>query len=112
MWGEVCGSAGGRRRATAVQAACRAGLDCRFGAGRGEERTLNMLPMSVTLEVSKLSGWLNAFAPCRGSKGGHIRCGVRYAGRQAGGAAGDRGGHAACRAEGSTADMGEGEERT
>ena len=66
----------------------------------------------VTLEVSKLSGWLNANASCRGSKGRHIRCGVRYAGRQAGGAAGDRGGHAACRAEGSTADMGEGEERT
>ena len=27
--------------------------------------------MSVTLEVSKLSGWLNADAPCRESKGGH-----------------------------------------
>ena len=26
------------------------------------ERTLNMPPMSVTLDVSKLSGWLNAFA--------------------------------------------------
>ena len=26
--------------------------------------------MSVTLEVSKLSGWLNADAPCGGSKGG------------------------------------------
>ena len=29
----------GRRRATAVQAACRGGLDCRLGAGHGEERT-------------------------------------------------------------------------
>ena len=27
--------------------------------------------MSVTLEVLKLSGWLNAVAPCRESKGGH-----------------------------------------
>ena len=50
-----------------MHAACRGGLNCRFGAGRGEERTLNMPPMFVTLEVSKLSGWLNADAPCRES---------------------------------------------
>ena len=43
------------------------GIDCRLGAGRGEERTENMLRMDVTLEVSKLSGWLNADAPCRES---------------------------------------------
>ena len=36
--------------------------------------------MSVTLEVSKLSGWLNAEL-CRESKEGHMRCGVRYTGR-------------------------------
>ena len=29
------------------------------------ERTANMYPMSVTLDVSRLSGWLNADAPCR-----------------------------------------------
>ena len=29
-----------------------------------DERTSNMLPMSVTLDVSKLSGWLNARAYC------------------------------------------------
>ena len=29
-----------------------------------------MLFMSMTLEVSKLSGWLNADAACRESKGG------------------------------------------
>ena len=64
-------------------------------AGHGEERTTNMPNTVVTLEVSKLSGWLNADAPlnmrymvvtlevsklscwlnadalCRGSKGGH-----------------------------------------
>ena len=32
------------------------------------ERTQNMDPMSVTLDVSKLSGWLNADAPCRVEK--------------------------------------------
>ena len=70
-----------RRRATAVQAACRAGLDCRLGAGHGEERTSNIKRMFVTLEVSKLSGWLNADAPCRVSKGGHtVR--VESAGQQ------------------------------
>ena len=29
------------------------------------ERTANMYPMSVTLDVSKLSGWLNADASCK-----------------------------------------------
>ena len=65
-----CGVRG--RGATAVQAARRGGLDCRLGAGHGEERTVNMLSMSVTLEVSKLSGWLNADADCRESNGGHM----------------------------------------
>ena len=32
---------------------------------------MNMPYMVVTLEVSKLSGWLNADADCRESKGGH-----------------------------------------
>ena len=32
---------------------------------------MNMPDMVVTLEVSKLSGWLNADVPCRESKGGH-----------------------------------------
>ena len=41
-----------------------------------------MLSMFVTLEVSKLSGWLNAYARCRESKGGHaVRDDVR-AGRR------------------------------
>ena len=44
----------GRRRATVVQAACRRELDCRYGAGQGEERTANMEYMVVTLEVSQL----------------------------------------------------------
>jgi len=37
--GELCGPAGGRCWATAVQAARWEGLDCRSGAGHGEERT-------------------------------------------------------------------------
>eukprot|EP00964_Phaeocystis_antarctica_P045212 scaffold26016_cov65-Phaeocystis_antarctica.AAC.3 len=51
---------GGRRWAIAVHAACRGGLDCNLGAGHGEQRTPNMFCMFVTLELSKLSGWLNA----------------------------------------------------
>jgi hypothetical protein len=31
----------------------------------------NMLTMFVTLEVSKLSGWLNAYADCRVKREGH-----------------------------------------
>ena len=46
---EVAGDRGAR-------AACRGGLECRLGAGHGEERTENILYMLVTLEVSKLSG--------------------------------------------------------
>eukprot|EP00964_Phaeocystis_antarctica_P080426 scaffold50223_cov65-Phaeocystis_antarctica.AAC.1 len=57
---EEDGPAGGRRRATAVQVSRKREIDCRLGAGHGEERTSNMPSMSMTLEVSKLSGWLNA----------------------------------------------------
>ena len=52
------------------------------------ERTLNMYPMSVTLDVSKLSGWLNTDAYCRvegGYMGGGVTCG------QAGGSMGQGG---------------------
>ena len=35
-------------------------------------RTRNMLPILVTLDVSRLSGWLNADAPCRVEAGGQI----------------------------------------
>ena len=41
------------------------------GVGARAERTANMAYMFVTLDVSKLSGWLNADAYCGGSKGGH-----------------------------------------
>eukprot|EP00964_Phaeocystis_antarctica_P065036 scaffold39175_cov43-Phaeocystis_antarctica.AAC.2 len=53
--------------------------------------------MVVTLEVSRLSGWLNNDAPCRESKAGHTRCVVRGAdSRVAGG--GKRRATAACAA--------------
>ena len=67
MRGEVRAWRRERRRATAAQAACTGGLDCRFGVGHREERTENMVYMVVTLDVSKLSGWLNDDARCRES---------------------------------------------
>ena len=49
-----------------------------------------MKAMVMTLEVSKLSGWLNADASCRESKGGHTMWGeVQSTGRPE--VAGDRG---------------------
>ena len=66
--------------------------------------------MVVTLEVSKLSGWLNADAYCRESKGGLTVRGEADTGRQAGG-----GGRSRCKqraAEGSTADWGQGTGRS
>ena len=48
-----------------------------------------MLCRSVTLEVSKLSGWLNARAYCRESNGGHTVRGEVWPGWRE--AAGDRG---------------------
>ena len=74
VWGEVCGrqrEAAGDRGARSLQERARLQIG---GRGHGEERTQNMESMFVTLEVSKLSGWLNTDATCRGSKGGRIRC--------------------------------------
>ena len=83
MRGELRGGRCGRWRATAAHAACSGGLDYRLGAGHGEERTQNMKAMVVTLEVSKLSGWLNADAYCRASNGGHtVRCAVQSTARR------------------------------
>ena len=70
--GSAGGRGGGRPRSKQ-----RAGEKARSQIGgrwHGEERTLNMPFMAVTLEVSKLSGWLNADASCRESKGGHAVC--------------------------------------
>ena len=55
--------------AVAAQAACKGRAQLKARA----ERAQNMLVMSVTLDVSKLSGWLNASARC------HIKCrGMAY----------------------------------
>ena len=43
----------------------RGGPDSRLWGRARAERTANMVPMLMTLDVSKLSGWLNADAPCR-----------------------------------------------
>ena len=67
--GARCGpGAGGRGPAAAHERHAREeGLAVKAGGARAcAGRTWNMPPMSVTLDVSKkLSGWLNADAPCR-----------------------------------------------
>ena len=52
------------------------------------ERTLNMYPVLVTLDMSRLSGWLNADAYCqvKKGKGEHRRRGDMRASRREGGA--------------------------
>ena len=74
MRGEVRAprEAGGRGAAVA-QAACTGGRPDSglVGARARAERTANMWCMFVTLEVSKLSGWLKTHVDCRESKGGH-----------------------------------------
>jgi len=69
---------GGRRRRRKQRAGVGSTADWR--AGHGKERTQNTQRMSVTLEVSKPSGWLNADAPCRESSGGHTMRGEVRAG--------------------------------
>ena len=62
--GEVRAGEAEGRGAAAAHAARTAGPDCE-GWRAGAERTSNMPPISVTLDVSKLRGWLNAAAFCR-----------------------------------------------
>ena len=63
--GRGAGREAGGRGAAAAQAACTGGRpDSRLlGARARAERTRNMLAMFVTMEVSRLSGWLKACAP-------------------------------------------------
>ena len=95
--GASCGPGGGRLGRTAVcvhAAACRGEgetADTLGGTGRGEQRTANMPPMSVTPEVSQLKGWLKACALCQGLQAGaHTGAGERR-GLGGGRAASDRG---------------------
>ena len=64
--------------ATAAQAACtgRARLKA-VGARARAERTANMDCMFVTLDMLKLSAWLNAVAYCRVVERAGMRCGKR-----------------------------------
>ena len=79
-----CGSGGVRALwVAATQAACtgRARLKA-VGAKARAERTWNISAMVVTLDVSKLSGWLNAEAYCRVERRAwRMRCGARYSPR-------------------------------
>ena len=64
--------------AAAAHAACGKAPTVQAEGSARAERTENMYAMSVTLDVSRLSGWLNADAHCRvkkGSKGG-LTCGL------------------------------------
>ena len=56
----------------ATQSARTEGPDSRLcmGVRARAERTDNMARMVVTLDVSKLSGWLNATADCRIERAG------------------------------------------
>ena len=48
---------------------CRVGPTGEWVAWAGAERTRNIRSMLVTLDVLKLSGWLNACASCRVQRG-------------------------------------------
>ena len=90
MWG--VGRAGrreaaGDRGARSVQERAR----LQVGGRARAKCTLNMWFMTVTLDVSKLSGWLNAFAVCRVERRAYDV--GRGAGREAGRLVG-RGGRA------------------
>ena len=62
----ACLMGGGRAWGGGGASSVHGGPSCAEFAGRARaERTLNMAAMVVTLEMSKLSGWLNAAALCR-----------------------------------------------
>jgi len=80
--------------AAAAQAACRQRAQVqRLLAGARAERTMNIAFMVVTLDVSQLSGWLNAVAYCRVERES-IKRGARAGRREIVGAAAAQ---AACR---------------
>ena len=56
------------RGAAAAQAACREDPTVEAAGRARAERTKNISSMLVTLDVSKLSGWLNADALCRAER--------------------------------------------
>ena len=79
--------------AVTVHAACTEDPIGHWGHGTRGGRTPNMLLMLVTLDVSRLSGWLNADAVCRATTEAH---GGRRAEREARGRVGAVAVHAGC----------------
>ena len=66
MWEEVYGLGGVRALGGGDASGMHGeGPDSRLETGARAERTRNISPMFVTLDVSKLSGWLNTVADCR-----------------------------------------------
>ena len=92
-----CGPGAGRcgPAATHERHARREGPAVKARGGRARaEHTPNMPPMSVTLDVSKLSGWLNTDAYCRVARSAYDAGGMQAGRRKGRGAAAA---HAACR---------------
>jgi hypothetical protein len=85
----VPGGEGGCDVSEPAATACTRGPTEGLGARARAERTTNMRRMFVTLDVSQLSGWLNAVAYCRIEK--EATCDAGPPGRR-GGAVGQRGG--------------------
>ena len=76
MGGEVFVPGGGREGTRGGSVGMHgARLSKGWGPRARAERTENMRNMVLTLEVSKLSGWLKADAACRVEGRGHMRCG-------------------------------------
>ena len=66
MRGKRCGPGGVRALADGDASGVHGEGPTQGCGGRARaERTVNMNCMVVTLDVSKLSGWLNTDAPCR-----------------------------------------------
>ena len=63
-----------------AQAACTGRARLKAGEVRTRaERTVNMPPLFVTLDMSKLTAWLNAYADCRVERRAcdRMRCAAR-----------------------------------
>ena len=91
-YGAGRGEGGGRWRATAAHARCMGRARLKAGGHRASAKhTQNMPPTFVTLDVSKLSGWLNAVASCMPSRKDRMRAGRRYGVGRGGGASGMHG---------------------
>ena len=65
MRGRQAGQETGGRGGGSLSITCSVSPTGEWEAWAGAERTENMYCMVVTLEVSKVSGWLNADVPCR-----------------------------------------------